>query len=65
MRGCDLRACDPGSLRILRKLNRMSAGAGGPAWLMSHPATEKRIRHIEDLIEQWTGDTAPTSTAET
>jgi putative metalloprotease len=44
-------------LRILRKLARMGTGAAsGPAWLMSHPATDKRVRRIEELIDKWTGD---------
>ncbi|WP_334064305.1 M48 family metallopeptidase [Limimaricola cinnabarinus] len=41
---------------LLSKLDRM-AGAGGatPAWLMSHPKTEARLKAISDNEAKWLG----------
>lgn len=43
---------------LLRKLEHLtgSAGAGRPAWLMSHPKTEARIAAISTLEAGWQGD---------
>lgn len=40
---------------LFGKLATWSRGRGGkpPAWLMSHPATEDRVRAIEALEERW------------
>lgn len=40
---------------LFRKLGALtgSAGAGTPAWLMSHPSTEDRIRAIEAREARW------------
>jgi len=57
---------DPSAqVRILSKLERMAGGAGGgPAWLMSHPASAARVERIEALIGRWTeeADAAPPAT---
>lgn len=41
---------------LLAKLGQLtgSAGAGAPAWLLSHPKTDKRIAAIEALEARWT-----------
>ncbi|PZQ99438.1 MAG: peptidase M48 [Cereibacter sphaeroides] len=40
---------------LFRKLGGLtgSAGSGTPAWLMSHPSAEERIRAIEAREERW------------
>ena len=40
---------------LFRKLGALtgSPGAGTPAWLMSHPSTEDRIRAIEAREARW------------
>lgn len=41
---------------LFRKLEELTTGGGraqAPAWLMSHPKTEQRIRAIEALEERW------------
>jgi putative metalloprotease len=40
---------------LFRKLGALtgSAGSGTPAWLMSHPSTEERIRAIEAREARW------------
>lgn len=48
-------------ISLFRKLERLTSSAGGtvPAWLLSHPKTEDRIRALEDLQARWD---APTTT---
>ncbi len=43
--------------RKLEKLTKSRAGAA-PAWLMSHPKTEERIKAIEALETRWTSEPA-------
>ena len=40
---------------LFRKLEGLTgkAGPGAPAWMMSHPAVDKRIAAIEKLEERW------------
>ena len=41
---------------LFRKLEGLTTGGGAaqaPAWLMSHPKTEERIRAIEKLEQRW------------
>lgn len=41
---------------LFRKLDGLTTGAGraqAPAWLMSHPKTEERIKAIEALEKRW------------
>lgn len=42
---------------LFRKLEALTGtpGAGTPAWLLSHPKTEDRIRAIEDREARWAG----------
>ncbi|WP_076366041.1 M48 family metalloprotease [Phaeovulum vinaykumarii] len=42
---------------LFRKLDRLTGagGRGGPAWAMSHPATEARIAAIEAREARWRG----------
>ncbi|MBK5928321.1 M48 family metallopeptidase [Rhodobaculum claviforme] len=41
---------------LFRKLEALTGGGGGtPAWLMSHPRTEDRIRAIEGNETRWLG----------
>ncbi|MDO5643326.1 MAG: M48 family metallopeptidase [Paracoccus sp. (in: a-proteobacteria)] len=42
-------------ISLFEKLNRLSGGrvSSAPAWLLSHPATEKRIGAIRDNIARW------------
>lgn len=49
---------DPAAqIRILGKLQKMGAGAAaGPAWLLSHPPTQHRMRRIQELIETWSAE---------
>ena len=44
-----------GQKSLFEKLGRLTMGRGGgmPAWLMSHPKTEDRIRAIEALEARW------------
>ncbi|HDR28070.1 M48 family metalloprotease [Rhodovulum sp.] len=44
---------------LFHKLDELTAGRGGvmPAWLMSHPKTEERIKAIETLEARWTAVT--------
>ncbi|TCM86048.1 M48 family metalloprotease [Rhodovulum steppense] len=44
---------------LFHKLDELTAGRGGimPAWLMSHPKTEERIKAIEALEARWTAVT--------
>ncbi len=46
---------------LFRKLEKLtnSAGAPAPAWMMSHPKTEERIRAIEALEARWQGGQIP------
>ena len=46
---------------LFRKLQALTsnAGAGIPAWLLSHPRTEERIKAIEDAEARWTMPQAP------
>lgn len=43
---------------LFRKLERLTASGGGPmpAWLMSHPKTEERIKAIEATEARWQVD---------
>lgn len=45
---------DP-QITLFEKLNQLSGRLGGsaPAWLLSHPATEKRIEAIRGNIRRW------------
>lgn len=44
---------------LLEKLGREAPTPGGAvAWLMSHPATEKRVAAVRQLQEQWDGPPA-------
>ncbi|MDO5622406.1 MAG: M48 family metallopeptidase [Paracoccus sp. (in: a-proteobacteria)] len=38
---------------LLAKIERMSGAGAAPPWLMSHPATAKRIAAIEALERRW------------
>jgi len=39
---------------LFRKLNALTGVGGGmPAWMMSHPATDDRIRAIEANEARW------------
>ncbi|ARE42008.1 Peptidase, M48 family [Rhodovulum sp. P5] len=40
---------------LFRKLEELTAGRGGvmPAWLMSHPKTDERVKAIEALEARW------------
>ncbi|PIE13149.1 MAG: peptidase M48 [Rhodobacterales bacterium] len=40
---------------LFAKLERLTQSAGGqaPAWLLSHPKTDERIKAIEDLEKRW------------
>jgi putative metalloprotease len=40
---------------LFEKLERLTAGRGGvmPAWLMSHPKTDERVKAIEALEARW------------
>jgi len=40
---------------LFHKLEKLTAGRGGvmPAWLMSHPKTEERVKAIETLEARW------------
>jgi len=39
---------------LLNKLEKISSGAGNmPAWLLSHPKTQSRIKAIEKLEQTW------------
>lgn len=40
-------------LSLFAKLGEWSGPGGGPAWLMSHPATRDRLAAIERLTEGW------------
>jgi putative metalloprotease len=42
---------------LFRKLNKLSGarGAASPAWLLSHPKTEERIKAIETNAAKWSG----------
>jgi putative metalloprotease len=41
---------------LFRKLEGLTGVGGGmPAWLMSHPKTEERIRAIETNEARWLG----------
>ncbi|TKW68299.1 MAG: M48 family metallopeptidase [Paracoccus denitrificans] len=42
-------------ITLFEKLNRLSGrrGNAAPAWLLSHPATEKRIDAIRENIRRW------------
>ena len=42
-------------ISLFEKLNRLSGrrGSAGPAWLLSHPATEKRIDAIRVNMRRW------------
>ncbi len=43
-------------ISLFEKLNRLSGrrgGSAGPAWLLSHPATEKRIEAIRTNMRRW------------
>ena len=44
-----------GQKSLFGKLDRLTKSRGGavPAWLMSHPRTEERIRAIEDRERRW------------
>ncbi|MCO8144517.1 M48 family metalloprotease [Rhodovulum tesquicola] len=44
---------------LFHKLDELTAGRGGvmPAWLMSHPKTEERVKAIEALEARWTAVT--------
>lgn len=45
---------DP-QISLFRKLEKLTASKGGtaPAWLLSHPKTEERIKALETLRLQW------------
>ena len=46
---------------LFNKLERLTGQPGGtPAWLMSHPPTEARIKAIEKLEERWYRQNVPT-----
>ncbi|MEE4188197.1 MAG: M48 family metalloprotease [Roseobacter sp.] len=47
---------DP-QISLFRKLERLTASAGGtaPAWLLSHPKTDDRIKALETLKTKWEG----------
>lgn len=42
-------------ISMFRKLERLTASAGGtaPAWLLSHPKTDERIKALEKLQLKW------------
>lgn len=42
-------------ISLFRKLEKLTASAGGtaPAWLLSHPKTEERIKALEQLQLKW------------
>ena len=42
-------------ISLFRKLEKLTASKGGtaPAWLLSHPKTEERIKALETLRLQW------------
>ena len=43
-----------GQKDLLNKLEKISSGAGNmPAWLLSHPKTQSRIKAIEKLEQTW------------
>lgn len=44
-------------ISLLQKLKHLTgaAGAGRPAWLMSHPKTDARVAAIQRLDARWTG----------
>ena len=44
-------------ISLFRKLERLTASKGGtaPAWLLSHPKTEDRIKALEALEARWQG----------
>jgi putative metalloprotease len=47
-------------ISLFEKLERLTASAGGtaPAWLLSHPKTEERIKALQNLQAKW--DSLPT-----
>ena len=47
---------DP-QISLFRKLESLTSSAGGtmPAWLLSHPKTEERIKALENLKGKWDG----------
>jgi putative metalloprotease len=47
---------DP-QISMFRKLDALTASRGGaaPAWLLSHPKTEERIKALESLQRKWDG----------
>lgn len=51
---------DP-QISMFRKLEKLTASRGGaaPAWLMSHPKTEDRIKALEALKGKWNGLPTP------
>jgi putative metalloprotease len=48
-------------ISLFRKLEKLTASSGGtaPAWLLSHPRTEDRIKALEALLARW--EQAPTT----
>jgi putative metalloprotease len=44
-------------ISLFQKLERLTASAGGtaPAWLLSHPKTDDRIKALETLKLKWNG----------
>lgn len=44
-------------ISLFRKLEGLTKSAGGtvPAWLLSHPKTEERIKALETLQQKWDG----------
>ena len=47
---------DP-QISLFRKLESLTSSAGGtmPAWLLSHPKTDERIKALENLKGKWDG----------
>lgn len=47
---------DP-QISLFRKLESLTSSAGGtmPAWLLSHPKTDERIKALENLKSKWDG----------
>lgn len=44
-------------ISMFRKLDKLTAARGGaaPAWILSHPKTEERIKALEALQQKWEG----------
>lgn len=44
-------------ISMFRKLDKLTAARGGaaPAWLLSHPKTQERIKALEALQQKWDG----------